>query len=106
MKRYTPVPCAQPLILDVGMPLPEPDDTPGASRHRWRDVYRKEILPKLAAFNPDLILVSAGFDAHKKDSINFGYIGLLEEDYEWVTQQLVQVSFQRLLFLSFVCVVY
>lgn len=91
MKRNTPVHRAQPLVLDVGMPLPEPDDTPGASRHRWRDVYRKEILPKLAAFNPDLILVSAGFDAHKKDSINFGYIGLLEEDYEWVTQQLVQV---------------
>lgn len=73
------------------MPLPDSDDTPGASRHRWRDVYRNEILPKLAKFNPDLILVSAGFDAHKKDAINFGYIGLLEEDYEWITQQLVQV---------------
>lgn len=73
------------------MPLPEADDIPGASRHRWRDVYRNDILPKLAAFNPDIIMVSAGFDAHKKDTINFGYIGLLEEDYEWVTQQLVQV---------------
>lgn len=83
---------SQPLVLDVGMPLPESNDTPGASRHRWRDVYRNDILPKLAAFKPDLILVSAGFDAHKKDSINFGYIGLLEEDYEWVTQQLVQVK--------------
>ena len=78
------------------MPLPESDDIPGASRHRWRDVYRKEILPKLAAFNPDLILVSAGFDAHKKDSINYGYIGLLEEDYEWITQQLVQVCRTRM----------
>lgn len=28
----------------------------------------------------------------KQDVINFGYIGLLEEDYEWVTQQLVQVA--------------
>ncbi|CAM9682331.1 unnamed protein product, partial [Ectocarpus sp. 6 AP-2014] len=82
----------QPLVLDVGMPLPEIGDTPGASRHRWRDVYRKDILPKLVAFNPDIILVSAGFDAHKKDVINYGYIGLLEEDYEWVTQQLVQVA--------------
>lgn len=78
------------------MPLPDSDDTPGASRHRWRDVYRKEILPKLVKFNPDVILVSAGFDAHKKDSINYGYIGLLEEDYEWITQQLVQV-WRRLL---------
>ncbi|CAN0282330.1 unnamed protein product, partial [Ectocarpus sp. 12 AP-2014] len=74
------------------MPLPEIGDTPGASRHRWRDVYRKDILPKLVAFDPDIILVSAGFDAHKKDVINYGYIGLLEEDYEWVTQQLVQVA--------------
>lgn len=81
----------QPMILDVGMPLPESGDTPGTSRHRWRDVYRQEILPKLVKFKPDLILVSAGFDAHKKDTINFGYIGLLEEDYEWVTHQLVQV---------------
>lgn len=56
----------QPLVLDVGMPLPEVDDTPGGSRHRWRDVYRNDILPKLVAFDPDIILVSAGFDAHKK----------------------------------------
>ncbi|CAM9716570.1 unnamed protein product [Choristocarpus tenellus] len=75
------------LILDVGMGL-TPGDPPGG-RHRWRDVYRRDVMPRLVAFNPDLILVSAGFDAHKKDSINLGYIGLLEEDYEWVTQQLV-----------------
>jgi acetoin utilization deacetylase AcuC-like enzyme len=53
---------------------------------------RLEVLPALVAFNPDLILISAGFDAHKKDVINFGYIGLLDEDYEWVTAQLVQVG--------------
>jgi acetoin utilization deacetylase AcuC-like enzyme len=55
------------------------------------------VLPALVKFDPDLILISAGFDAHKKDVINFGYIGLLEEDYEWVTNQLVQVCVQRLL---------
>jgi acetoin utilization deacetylase AcuC-like enzyme len=59
--------------------------------NRWRDAYRREVLPALVKFDPDLILISAGFDAHKKEIINFGYIGLLEEDYEWVTNQLVQV---------------
>ncbi|CAN0326945.1 unnamed protein product, partial [Discosporangium mesarthrocarpum] len=65
---------------------------PDVSRVEWRDVYRHEVFPRLAAFNPDLIMVSAGFDAHRKDTINMGYIGLREEDYEWVTDQLVQVA--------------
>lgn len=81
-----------PMILNIGMPLSHPSDTPGKSRFRWREAYRKKIFPALVRFNPDLILISAGFDAHQKDSINFGFIGLLEEDYEWVTGQLVQVA--------------
>ncbi len=35
---------------------------------------------------------AAGFDAHKKDEINFHYIGVTERDYEWLTDQLVQVA--------------
>jgi acetoin utilization deacetylase AcuC-like enzyme len=42
-------------------------------------------------FDPDLIFISAGFDAHKKDTMNFGYVGMIEDDYEWVTEQLVKV---------------
>ena len=57
-----------------------------------RDAYRKTILPYLVEFNPDIIFISAGFDAHKKDTMNFGYVGMLEEDYEWVTEQLVKVG--------------
>lgn len=34
----------------------------------------------------------AGFDAHKKDEINFRYIGVTERDYEWLTEQLVAVA--------------
>jgi acetoin utilization deacetylase AcuC-like enzyme len=49
-------------------------------------------LPALVNFNPDLILVSAGFDAHRKDEINFRYIGVTEADYEWLTDQIVQVA--------------
>lgn len=40
---------------------------------------------------PDLILVSAGFDAHRRDEINHGFVGLQERDYAWVTDQIVQV---------------
>jgi acetoin utilization deacetylase AcuC-like enzyme len=57
-----------------------------------RDAYRNTILPYLVEFNPDIIFISAGFDAHKRDTMNFGYIGMIEEDYEWVTEQLVKVS--------------
>ena len=43
-------------------------------------------------FKPDLILISAGFDAHKKDDINHRYIGIAEKEYEWLTDQIVQVA--------------
>ena len=46
----------------------------------------------ILACSPDLIFISAGFDAHRKDDINFRYIGIQEKDYEWLTDQIVQVS--------------
>jgi hypothetical protein len=39
-----------------------------------------------------MIFISAGFDAHRKDSINSGYIALVEEDFDWVTAGLVRVA--------------
>lgn len=51
-----------------------------------------QILPAVVRFHPDLILVSAGFDAHKKDDINYHYIGIAEKEYEWLTDQIVQVA--------------
>lgn len=51
-----------------------------------------QILPALVKFKPDLILISAGFDAHKKDDINFRYIGIQEKEYEWLTDQIIQVA--------------
>jgi acetoin utilization deacetylase AcuC-like enzyme len=49
-------------------------------------------VPYLVEFKPDIIFISAGFDAHKRDNMNFGYVGMIEEDYEWLTEQLVKVS--------------
>ena len=79
-------------IINVGLSLPTPSDIPGMQRVETRDAYRKNILPRLMEFNPDLIFVSAGFDAHKRDEMNFGYVGMVEEDYEWLTEQLVKVA--------------
>ncbi len=38
---------------------------------------RDEIFPRMLKFKPDIIFISAGFDAHKKDTINAGYIALV-----------------------------
>jgi hypothetical protein len=39
-----------------------------------------------------MIFISAGFDAHRKDTINSGYIALVEEDFEWVTNNLIHIA--------------
>ena len=74
-----------PRIINVGLGI-------GRDAARWRRAWRDKILPALLNFGPDLILVSAGFDAHRHDDINMRYIGLQERDFEWVTDQIVQVS--------------
>eukprot|EP00595_Chromulina_sp_UTEXLB2642_P000927 CAMPEP_0196761850 /NCGR_PEP_ID=MMETSP1095-20130614/1157_1 /TAXON_ID=96789 ORGANISM="Chromulina nebulosa, Strain UTEXLB2642" /NCGR_SAMPLE_ID=MMETSP1095 /ASSEMBLY_ACC=CAM_ASM_000446 /LENGTH=426 /DNA_ID=CAMNT_0042111881 /DNA_START=1101 /DNA_END=2377 /DNA_ORIENTATION=- len=85
-----------PLILDVGVSLPglseEEVTSHGEYRHRWRNYFRDIIFPRLLIFKPDAIFISAGFDAHKKDTINAGYISLVEEDFEWITTQLVKIA--------------
>ena len=76
----------------VGISLaPEARPRPREWRRSWRDA----VLPALARFNPDFIFISAGFDAHKKDDINHGYLGISEPDYEWLTRELVKVGIGR-----------
>jgi len=48
------------------------------------------ILPALRAFRPDLILISAGFDAHRDDPL--ALLNLEDDDYRWATQQLMEVA--------------
>lgn len=55
-----------------------------------RDVVTNQWLPALHAFKPELVLVSAGFDAHRDDDL--GQLGLVEADYAWITTQLVAVA--------------
>jgi hypothetical protein len=79
-------------IINCGLGLPGRDTVPGMQRLEIRDCYRKIILPRLKDFEPDIIFISAGFDAHRKDTMNFGYVGMVEEDYEWLTEQIVKVA--------------
>lgn len=54
-----------PRLIEVGI------KGPGAHPTLWRRAWRDKILPALANFKPDIIMVSAGFDAHRKDVINY-----------------------------------
>lgn len=62
----------------------------GADGEQFREAYRSTILPALHNFAPDLLIISAGFDAHRDDPL--GQLGLVEDDYRWVTEQLAGVA--------------
>lgn len=56
----------------------------------FRSLVDETWMPALEAFRPQLIYISAGFDAHREDDM--GNLGLVEADYEWVTQRLLDVA--------------
>ena len=72
-----------PNMVNVGMPSRSGGDV-------FREAVRTQWLPALDAFQPQLIYISAGFDAHREDDM--GNLGLVEADYEWVTRQLMNVA--------------
>ncbi len=69
----------------VNAPLPA-----GSGSTAFRRAYEKRILPALDAFAPDLVLVSAGFDAHRADPL--AALDLEEEDFAWVTARLAEAA--------------
>jgi acetoin utilization deacetylase AcuC-like enzyme len=56
----------------------------------FREAVATAILPRLSAFGPDLVVISAGFDAHMRDPL--ANLNLLEADYAWVTQKLMEIA--------------
>jgi len=62
----------------------------GISGTEFRDAVTKHWLPALKRFKPQMLLISAGFDAHREDY--GGGLGLVEDDYIWVTEQLMKVA--------------
>jgi len=67
--------------------LPVPARTAGPA---IRDLVTRQWLPRLQAHRPQLVLVSAGFDAHRDDDL--GGLALVEDDYAWLTRQIVDVA--------------
>ena len=69
----------------VNVPLP-----PMAGSRQFRLGVTREILPALDAFRPEIVLISAGFDAHRSDPL--AQLLLDEADYTWVTEQLLEIA--------------
>lgn len=55
-----------------------------------REMISQTWIPRLNEFKPQLIVISAGFDAHREDDL--GQMGLVEDDYVWMTKQLMEVA--------------
>jgi acetoin utilization deacetylase AcuC-like enzyme len=69
----------------VNVPLPA-----STNGKMVRDMISKTWIPRLDEFKPQLIIISAGFDAHREDDL--GQMGLVEDDYVWMTKQLMEVA--------------
>lgn len=62
----------------------------GDTGERFREAFESRILPALHDFGPDILIVSAGFDAHQADPL--ANLRLVEADYLWVTEKLAAVA--------------
>ncbi len=69
----------------LNAPLP-----PGAGSHEFRAVWDEILLPALDAHRPQLLLISAGFDAHRNDPL--AQLQLDADDYVWITQRLCELA--------------
>lgn len=70
--------------------LPVPAYTKGM---QLRELLEQTWFPRLEAFRPEMIFISAGFDAHREDDL--GQLGLVEQDYAWITHRIRDVARQH-----------
>ena len=66
-------------------PLP-----PGAGSAEFRAAFTERLLPSLDAFRPDLVMISAGFDGHRRDPL--ANLNLDEDDFAWVTAEIGKLA--------------
>lgn len=69
----------------INVPLPAMTDGAG-----FRKAVQRFWIPALEKFKPQMVFVSAGFDAHRDDPL--AYLKLDDEDYRWVTEELVDIA--------------
>ncbi len=67
--------------------LPIPPYTRGGE---LREMIEAMWMPRLESFKPQMVFISAGFDAHREDDL--GQLGLVEADYEWITRRVKDVA--------------
>lgn len=72
----------------VNVPLP-----PMSGSRQFRLGMSRRVLPALDAFRPELVIASAGFDAHKSDPL--AQLMLEEDDYTWVTERLIEIAYRH-----------
>jgi acetoin utilization deacetylase AcuC-like enzyme len=65
---------------------------PGDGGKEFRFAFEQTILPRLREFAPELVIISAGFDAHARDPL--ANLNLLEPDFAWATQEIMGVADQ------------
>jgi acetoin utilization deacetylase AcuC-like enzyme len=63
---------------------------PGDAGDAFRDALESVVLPRLDAFRPDLVVISAGFDAHRRDPL--ANLNLVEDDFAWATGKLMEIA--------------
>ena len=63
---------------------------PGTGSKVFRDTYERLVFPRVDAFAPQLVLISAGFDAHEDDPL--AGLNLTTEDFAWVTRRLCDLA--------------
>jgi len=62
----------------------------GDGGNAFREAFETVILPRLREFKPDIMVISAGFDAHTRDPL--ANLNLVEADYTWVTKKLMDIA--------------
>ena len=62
--------------------------SPGSDGAYFREAFDNRVLPAIDNFRPDLIIISAGFDAHYRDPL--AQINLVEDDFDWATGHLME----------------
>lgn len=74
-----------PLGNILNLPIP-----PGTAGPAFREAWETHVFPRVAAFRPELILISAGFDAHADDPLSD--LNLTEEDFTWITHRICDLA--------------
>jgi acetoin utilization deacetylase AcuC-like enzyme len=69
----------------VNVPIP-----PYTRGMEVREIIEAMWMPRLEEFKPQMVFISAGFDAHREDEL--GQLGLVEADYEWITRRIKDIA--------------